>query len=117
MIITADLKMPVLSLMNDSVTRVSDHNLYEVTVFWTSDECSYHDVHYGLSVSKPVAPDPMHLHTNSTQLNIALSGGIEYVLTVTAHLCGRSLMSNALHLSFRGMYNIQFKKHLDLNKT
>ena len=97
--------MPVLSLMNDSVTRINDHNLYEVTVFWTSDECSYHDVHYVLSVSKP---DTMHLHTNSTQMNITLSGGIEYVLTVTAHLCGRSLMSNPLHLSFRGMYTIQF---------
>lgn len=109
MILTTDLKIPVLSLKNDSVTRVNDSDLYEVTVFWTNDECSYHDIRYVLSVSNPLAPDAMNFHTNSTHMNITLFGGIEYNMTVTAHLCDRSL-SNSLHnISFGGMYTIQFK--------
>ncbi|CAI8028749.1 hypothetical protein GBAR_LOCUS16347 [Geodia barretti] len=92
-----DLKMPSLSLMNESVTKVDDG--YEVTVIWSEDDCTSHDVQYILSVS---SPEIMNYPTNLTQMNLTLSEGIEYTLTVTATLCGKSLASNKLSLNFGG---------------
>ena len=94
----ADLKMPSLSLMNESVTKVDDG--YDVAVIWSEDDCTSHDVQYILSVS---SPETMNYPTNLTQMNVTLSEGIESTLTVTATLCGKSLASNKLSLNIGGM--------------
>ena len=94
----ADLQMPSLSLMNESVTKVDDG--YDVTVIWSEDDCTSHDVQYILSVS---SSEIMNYPTNLTQMNLTLSEGIEYTLTVIATLCGESLASNELSLNFGGM--------------
>ena len=99
----ADLKMPSLSLMNESVTKVDDD--YNVTVIWSKDDCTSHDIQYVLSVT---SPEIMNYPTNLTQMNLTLSEGIEYTLTVTATLCGESVTSNKLPLKFGGMSSIQF---------
>ena len=97
----ADLKMPSLSLMNESVTKVDDG--YDVTVIWSEDDCTSHDVQYVISVSNQTSPEIINYPTNSTQMNLTISEGIEYTLTVTATLCGESLASNELSLNFGGM--------------
>ena len=94
----ADLKMLSLSLMNESMTKADDG--YDVIVIWSEDDCTSHDVQYILSVS---SPEIMNYPTNLTQMNLTLSEGIEYTLTVTATLCGESLASNELSLNFGGM--------------
>ena len=94
----ADLKMPSLSLMNESVTKVDDG--YEVTVIWSEDDCTSHDVQYILSVS---SSEIMNYPTNLTQMNLTLFEGIEYTLTVNATLCRKSVTSNKLPLKFGGM--------------
>ena len=96
----ADLKMPSLSLMNESVTKVDDG--YAVTVIWSEDDCTSHDVQYILSVSKQTSPEIMNYPTNLTQMNLTLSEGIEYTLTVNATLCRKSVTSNKLPLKFGG---------------
>jgi hypothetical protein len=92
-----DLKMPSLSLMNESVTKVDDG--YAVTVIWSEDDCTSHDVQYVLLVS---SPEIVNYPTNLTQMNLTLSEGIEYTLTVTATLCGEGVTSNKLALNFGG---------------
>lgn len=95
--LSIDLTTPSINYTRST----SNGEIYNVTVWWTEDECTPNDVEYIVSLTNSSSPHPMHQVTTLTQLNLTLYFGIEYNVTVTAQLCrGRieSETSNLLRL-------------------
>ena len=95
--LSIDLTTPSINYMRST----SNGEIYNVTVWWTKDDCTPNDVEYIVSVTNSSSPGPMYHVTTLTQLSLTLYFGIEYNITMTAQLCSgriKSETSNQLRL-------------------
>ena len=98
------LNAPVLS-ENYTVVKM-DNGTYEVTVWWTKGNCAPDDVEYNLTLTDTSSEEALNNVTKQTQQTLCLNPGIEYVVAVSAQLCGgdlKSETSNELTLYIPGM--------------
>ena len=76
-----------------------------IMVLWTNDGCTPNDVEYVLSVINSTNSDPVKYVTNLMNTTLSIMKDTEYIITVTAQLCGGHVTSNGsepLHLYFPG---------------
>ena len=76
-----------------------------IMVLWTNDGCTPNDVEYVLSVFNSTYSDPVKYVTNLMNVTLSVMKDYEYIITVTAQLCGGHVTSNGsepLHLYFPG---------------
>ena len=95
--LSVDLTTPSINYTRST----SKDEIYNVTVWWTKDDCTPNDVEYIVSVTNSSSPGPMYHVKTLMQLNLTLYCGIEYNITVTAQLCSgriKSETSNQLRL-------------------
>ena len=76
-----------------------------ITVLWTNDGCTPNDVEYVLLVFNSTYSDPVKYVTNLMNTTLSIMKDTEYIITVTAQLCGGNVTSKSsepLHLYFPG---------------
>ena len=76
-----------------------------IMVLWTNDGCTPNDVEYVLSVFNSTYSDPVKYVTNLMNVTLNVMKDYEYIITVTAQLCGGNVTSKSseqLHLYFPG---------------
>ena len=97
------LNAPVLL---DNYTMVKmDNGTFEVTVWWTKGNCAPDDVEYNLILTVASSEEALKV-TKQAQKTLYLNASIEYVIAVTAQLCGgdlKSETSNKLTVYIPGM--------------
>ena len=99
------LNAPVL-LDNNTEGVKMDNGTYEVTVWWTKGNCTPDDVEYNLTLTVASSEEALNKVTKQTRTTLYLNPGIEYVIAVTAQLCGgdlKSETSNERTLNISGM--------------
>ena len=95
MFCVADLNAPLLNGCNEV-----DGNI--IRVFWTDNGCTPDDVEYVVSVTNSTHSDPEIHVTNEKNITLNATEGVNYIITVTAQLCGGTVTSDSskpLHCS------------------
>ena len=76
-----------------------------IMVLWTNDGCTPNDVEYVLSVFNSTNSDPVKYVSNLMNTTLNVMKDYEYIITVTAQLCGGNVISKSseqLNLYFPG---------------
>ena len=71
-----------------------DNGLYEVLIWWESDDIITNDTEYTVSVANSSYPfDPLNFVTTMNNITLILTEGAKYNISVTAQRCNGMLTS------------------------